>query len=253
MMASVYLTEAKYITMETEVTAGIEVDTAKIHVGVTNKGDEPAYNIRVSTDVSGKVTSAPLREILKPNDQYSQDLTAVLEYKKPGRYPAIIIVDYTDKNQYPFTAISIAYLNYKESVVGRAVGEVIPSVMSDKGTLKVKVKNLEESDERIEVSLVLPKELKSPNPKKEVSLKPGKEDTLLFDITNISALPGSSYQVYALFGYEHDQYYYSNAIGGNIKVEQRKSLLEQYQTPLIAIAVTLILIVAYFSGRRRKS
>jgi hypothetical protein len=243
--------EAKYITIETQATANIEDDHARIRVAVVNKGDEPAYNIKISTDISGQVKATPLKEILKPNEPYEEELTTTIEFKKTGRYPVIVMVDYTDQNQYPFTALSVVYLNYRESVVSRMVGQVEAAPLADRGKVKIKVKNLEQAEEKVEIRLVVPKELSSPKPKQEVTVKPGVEETIVFDITNISALPGSSYQIYAILGYEHEQYYYANAVGGNIKVEEKKTALESYKGLLIVVAIALVLIVAYFNIRRR--
>jgi len=245
------ISEAKYITMETVVTVQIQGDFVQVHVMVVNKGDEPAYNVKISAEINGNIKSAPLKESLKPNDPYSEDLAAPIEYKKPGRYPVIVIVDYTDQNQYPFTALSVVYVNYQETVVGRVVGQIETTPVTDRGEVKVKVRNLEQSEEKIAVRLVVPKELTAPVSKKEVSLKSGAEETVVIDISNLSALPGSNYQIYALLTYEHDRYYYSNAIGGSIKVEEKKSVLNTYRGLLIVAAIALVLIVAYFNIRRR--
>lgn len=245
------VSHATYITMETSVATELQEDTLRVHVTVTNKGDEPAYNVKMTAEMNGNIKSGLLRESLKPNDPYTEELTAPIEYKKPGRYPVIVTVDYTDQNQYPFTALSVVYVNYQEAVVGRVVGLVETTPVSDRGKVRVKVRNLEQSDEKISVRLVVPKELTVSSPKREVSLKPGMEETVVFEISNLSALPGSSYQIYALLTYEHDRYHYSNAIGGNIKVEEKKSVFNEYRNLLIAVAVVLALVVAYFNIRRR--
>jgi hypothetical protein len=246
-------TEAGFITIETDVQASVGDSTGTAKIRVTNKGDEAAYNIRISADIGGNVKKGPLQEILKPNHDISETITAPVDYKKPGRYPVIVWIDYTDQNQYPFTAISIVYLNFQEPVVGRVVGEMPPLEMEDRGNLRVKVKNLEQNERDIKVRLVVPEEFSSSSSRQEIRLKPGAEETLSFELRNVSALAGSSYQVYTLLQYEDQQYHYANAIGSIVAVQATKTFFERYQKPLIGIAIVLAILVAYFNLRRRQT
>ena len=245
------ISEATFITIQTDNRVSVEKDAAKVHVEVTNKGDESAYNIRISAEIDGKAQSGPLQEILDVNKRYSLDLSSSLGFKKPGKYPVVITVDYTDQNQYPFTAIAIGYVDYRERVVGRVVGEMGVTPITLSGRVKVKVKNLEQVENKIGVRLVLPKEFITQNSRKDVAVQPGKEEAVDFDITNVSSIQGSQYQIYAILEYEDARYHYANAISGAIQVEEKKSLLKVYKTPLIAFAVILVIVAVYLNLRRR--
>lgn len=244
--------EAKFITIETDIiSAKIEKDAVTLKIGVANKGDEGAYNVKIGVDIGGKVLAGSLRDALEVNGKYTEEFTSPVGFKKPGKYPIVIFVDYTDRNQYPFTALAVVYPTYKEGVVGRAVGEMGKASISDKGVLGVKIKNLEDADKKVTIRIVLPKEFSGGDTKKEVEVKAGSEAAVSFDVKNIAALPGSSYQVYALLEYEDDKYHYGSAVGGVINVEEKKKALSAYKWSLAAIAVILTVMVAYLNLRKK--
>jgi hypothetical protein len=137
-------------------------------------------------------------------------------------------------------------------VVGRVIGEISPITITDSGTLKVSVKNLEETDKVIDLRIVLPKDISSPTVKKELSLKGSSREVVDFKLKNLAALPGSNYRIYAILEYEDDKYHYANTIGANIKVEEDKGILATYKLPLIAILIILAVVVVYFNLRRNK-
>lgn len=242
---------ATVITIQTQTQVTVEKNQARISVGVTNKGDEPAYNIRIATEIDGKLKSTPLKDTLQVNETYTADLASALDFAKPGKYPAVITVDYTDRNQYPFTATSIGYIDFKEKSVGRVVGEVVPARLSAHGRVTVKVKNLEQADHSFDVRLVLPKEFKGPDLMKTVKIPSGEEQVLNFDIQNISALQGSRYEIFAVVAYEDEKLHYSNALNGVIEVIQKESFVKIYRKPLIVLSVLLAGIILFLNLRRK--
>lgn len=243
----VQVSEASVISMQIEAVASVEGNTLKVPVRVANTGDEPAYNVRINADIGGRGQSGSLKGVLGVNEKYSEELTAPVSYQKPGRYPVVVTVDYTDQNQYPFTAVNITYLNYKEGTVGRVVGEVPAISIAESGRLKVKIKNFEQREEKIDVRLVIPKELSISTPNREVTVKPASEETMAFDLKNVSALPGSNYLIYALLEYEDANYHYANAVVSNLKVEKKKPFLETYKWPLTGAIIILAVVVIFLN------
>ncbi len=245
--------EARFISIETMATANVDKDIIKTLVEVTNKGDEATYNVIISIDIDGKVTKGTMKEVLKVNEKYSEEFTVEAGLKKAGRYPVIVNIEYTDQNQYPFTALSIVDLVYKENVISRVSGQLIAPVITDKGNLKVKVKNLEDIEKKVNILLAIPKELSSSNKQKEVAIKGGVEEFVEFDIKNISALPGSNYVVYAVLRYEDDNYHYAHAARGNIKIEEKKEIFKVYRWPLAAVVLILVFVALYINLRKKGS
>ena len=245
--------EATFISITTEAAVSIQGNTANIQVGVINKGDEPAYRVKINADIDGKITTGPLRDILEVDDKYTETWTASVDFKKPGTYPLILRVEYADKNLYPFTALSFINVVYQGGANSKVGGEPITSSLIDRGALSVKVKNLDNVEHKIAVRLVLPLEIATAASGKEVAVKPGSEETVFFDLKNISALPGSNYGVYSILEYEHEGRHYTNAVTGSIKiVEKKETASDIYKWPLIGVAVVLSLIVLYLSLGVRK-
>lgn len=243
--------QARFITMEATVDANIEGSTARTHVTISNKGDEPAYNVLIRAEIGGAVQAGPMQKALLPNEPYSETFNTTVEYQKPGRYPVIVTVDYTDGNQYPFSALSIVHLNYQENIVGRVVGDIGSASIDSSGSVKLRIRNLGQTEERLKARLITPRELSVSPATRELRIRPNGEESLSFKVRNASALPGSQYQVYAVLDYEQDNYHFSNIVGGQISVEQRQSALATYTTPLIAVAIVVGGALAYVNLRKR--
>jgi hypothetical protein len=242
---------ARFITIEANVNAGIEGETASILVSLANRGDEAAHNVVARAEIDGAVQTGLLREALLPNERYSETFKAPVAYQKPGRYPVIVTVDYTDGNQYPFSALSIVHLDYRETVVGRVVGELGSTSIGSRGSVKLRVRNLGPTEERLTARLVTPRELAASPATRDVRLKPDEKESLSFKVRNASALSGSQYQVYALLAYEQDNYHFSNVVGGKISVEDRDDGLAAFTAPLAAVAILVGGALAYVNLRKR--
>jgi hypothetical protein len=243
--------QARFITIEANVNAGIEGATATIAVNVANRGDEAAHNVVARADIGGAVQTGHLRGTLLPNERYSETFNTAVEYQKPGRYPVIVTVEYTDGNQYPFSALSIVHLDYGDTVAGRVVGELGSVSIGSGGSVTLNVRNLGQTHERLTARLVTPGELSAAPATRAVRLKPNEKKSLAFKVRNASALSGSQYQVYALLDYEQDNYHFSNVVGGQIAVKDSEDALAGYTAPLIAVTVVAGGVLVYVNRRKR--
>lgn len=250
-LGTVRSSEGSYITIETETKVTVEKNAAQVHIEVVNKGDEPAYNVRIGAEAAGRNEKGPLMDQLGQDEKAELDFKAPLSYEKPGKYPVVVTVDYTDLNRYPFTALSIAYVDYRERVVGRVVGELSVPPVTDRGTVRVKVKNLEQAKKSVAIRLVLPKEFINSQPARSLEIEPGREETAEFELSNISALQGSQYQIFALLEYEDDQYHYTNALTGTMEVVEKKTFVARYKKVLISLAAILAAAAVFWNIRKR--
>ena len=241
--------EASFITMETQASPNYDGKKFKMTVDVTNKGDEAAYNVQISADINGRLVTTPAKDNLQVNGKHSVQLVTDMTLEKEGRYPVIVNVDYTDANQYPFSAMSITQFVYGKSLPSQIFGTLQNIEISTKGSLTLSLKNLSEKEENVMVRLVLPKELSSSGLSKTVSLKGKSEERVNFDARNFSALPGSSYSIFALMGYDEDDLHYSASIGGNIKITKEQGFVKSNQRLLIAVAIVLVAVFVYFNLR----
>ena len=244
---------ASNITLETTTTVTVDQGTANVLITVINKGDEPAYNVRIQAEVNKETKAGPHEEQLNVNSEQAQHLAFEMKGMKPGRYPMTLYVDYTDRNQYPSTALSVVYVDYQDHGSSRISGEMKPVEISERGRIKIKTKNLENTDKNTKVRLVLPKEFSGEPPVAELKLPPGGEETLVFEMKNLAALPGSRYPIYAVIEYDDEEYHYANAVSGMVTVLESQSVFTVYQTPLIAAALVLIAIVIYLNVRRKRT
>jgi len=241
------------IVIRSEVS--ISEDNLKVSLTVTNKGDEPAENVKPSLEVGGKTINGETHKILSPNDKFTEDFTSAVQFGKPGSYPVIITVDYTDANHYPFTALEVNYVDYKEAPNARVAGTIgaLDLYDNDSDKLKVTVKNTEEIAKKVSVRLVTSKEFAVQNRVQEIALSPGGERKLAFNIKNAGGLPGSTYPVFAVISYEDATYHYLNVASGNILVK-KQGLWHGLKTPLLILfAVLLVIICLFYIVRLKKS
>lgn len=244
------ISDAKFISIETSTSLNISGEKAQVVVLTKNKGDEPAYNLKVSVEIGGRQFEGLQKEALSLNEQYRAEFNVAPDFKKPGRYPVVVNVDYTDANLYPFSALSAVYINYKDALNARAAGVIAPVTLSKKGRISLEVNNMDSMERTFRFRLIAPKEMLIANPEGDVTVGPGMGKTVSFDVKNISALPGSVYPVFALLGYEDDKHYYSTVSAGNITIVKEKSFLDAYKWLLFGILAVLIAVVVFYNYGR---
>ncbi len=241
--------KASFITLETRTSPSFDGKQFKMAVDVTNKGDEAAYNVQVSADINGRMSTTPAKEILEVKEKHSVEVAADMTLEKAGRYPVIVNVDYTDANQYPFSAISITHFVYRENLPSQIFGTLQNIEISTKGSLTLSLKNLSEKEKNVMVRLVLPKELSSPGLTRTIPLKAKSEEKVGFEVKNFSALPGSTYSIFAIMGYEEGDLHYSTSVGGNIQITKEQGFVKSNQRLLIGLAIVLGAAFVYFNLR----
>jgi hypothetical protein len=178
------------------------------------------------------------------------DLATDLPLERAGRYPVVLTVDYADANRYPFSATSVTHFVHQENLSPRVFGTLQNTEISKSGSLRLAIKNLDGKDQMATIRLILPKELSSTDLMKTVSLKGRSEDSVNFKIKNFSALPGSTYSIFALLGYDEGNLHYSTSVGGSIKITQEDSgFVQSNRSLLIGIAIILGVAFIYLNLR----
>ncbi len=215
---------ASFITIEIESGAELFQNNLKVSLKVANKGDESAGNLKTSIEAAGRTIYGKSRKILGPNENFTEELTSDVSFQRPGRYPVLISVDYTDANQYPFNALTINYVDYGDAPNARVTGSIGVIRLSDRERMKVSVKNVDQVERKVSVRLVTSKEFAVSDRVREITVLPGDEKELFFDIRNSGGLSGSTYPVFALITYEDAAYHYLNVASGNIMVVKEGDL-----------------------------
>lgn len=236
---------ASFISIEIESGVDLSGNSLKVSVKVTNKGDEPAENVRAGIEAAGKTAYGKSHRVLGPNEHFTEEFTDEVTFDKPGRYPVLISVDYTDANQYPFNALTMNYADYRESPNARVAGSIGVLNLSGSDRLDVSVKNADESARRVTVRLAASKEFAVQNRVREISIEPGEEKKIGFDIKNVGGLPGSTYPVFALITYDDASFRYLSVSSGSIVVMKR-GIWHGLKLPLAILLAILVCIILFF-------
>lgn len=236
------IAQGSFISMETKTSATFQENTLIVQVSVTNKGDEPAYNVQVGIDANGNVASTPVKDVLQINETHAVETTFDMDIQTVGRYPLIVTVDYADLNQYPFSAISSSYFAYKEDVIAKIHGKIDEVGISKSGELVLTLKNLHDTEKEVKVKLFAPRELSLIEAIKDVKLGSKSEEEITFGIKNFSALAGSSYQVFAVMGYEDNDKHCTVSIPGIVKITERGDFLRTYKWIFVGIGAALLAV-----------
>lgn len=232
--------------MKTETTVAVSENNLKVKVVVINEGDEAAFNVQININENQRIQSSPIKQVLAVKEHLEYETNYNLSQTKHGRYPLIVNLDYTDANQYPFTAITGTHYAYGSDSVSRVFGSAGDVRLTGQATLPLKLKNLDETAKEVQISLIIPKETSSQEKVKNITLAPRSELNVAFTISNFSALPGSRYQAFFVLEYEDDSRHYSSIVPCVVSVEESTNIFKQFKWYIIAGAAVLFIILMVF-------
>ncbi|MDR4507445.1 MAG: hypothetical protein MRJ65_04280 [Candidatus Brocadiaceae bacterium] len=244
--------QGSFISMETTMSSSFQDDKVTVKVKVKNNGDESACNVQVSIEVEGKVVVTPIRKNLRINTTHSVEADFAMDTKDAGRYPCVVTVDYTDQEEYPFSAISCSCFDYKETVSPKIYGEMDGIDLSDRNKLVLIVKNFHETEKEVQIKVLVPRELSVPEPSRNILLEAKSEEETDFMIKNFSAFPGSTYYVFVVMEYNDNNRHAAVAIPCAVNIVEETDFFKEYRWVLIVIGAMLFLVfmVLQFGVRR---
>ncbi len=228
---------ASYITLET----AIVTNPNSISVSITNKGDEPAYNVQPSL-ISPIVANIAVKQRLEINEKQTSMFDIGLSDSLPGTYPVILNIDYADANNYPFSAIATSTWINKLATSPGLIMALEPIKLSGSNKLKLSVKNLDDHKKDIEIRIIVPKEL-TVEDEKQLSLEPRSSGKLSFKIEDFSARPDSTYAVFAIAEYDKDGRHYTSITSSSVKIV--KGLNIPISILSVSLAALLVIYIVY--------
>lgn len=251
----VFTASAGYITIKTETTVAVYDSNLKVKVVVINEGDESAFNVQININENQRIQSSPIKQVLAVKENFEYEANYSLTRTKHGRYPLIINVDYTDANQYPFSALTGTYYSFGSDTVSKVFGSANDIRLTRYTTLPLKLKNIDEESKEVLIRLIVPKESSVQEKAKKVTIQPRSELNTIFNVSNFSALPGSRYQVFFILEYEDESKHYSNIVPCSIHVDASKGFFKRYKWYIIAgsSVIFVVLIVFQFIPRKCNS
>lgn len=237
---------ASYITIQTTIYS--TKDT--VNIMAINKGDEPAYNVHPILISPLTSTKAETEQKLDVDEQLKQSFSVDTANLLPGIYPLILNIEYTDANNYPFTAISATTFTYKESTNPGLILSLPSIKLSGSNKLKLSIKSLDEQAKDIKARIVGPKELTIEEPR-QLSLAGRNSATLSFKITDFSARPDSVYAVFAIAEYEKDGKHFTSIMPTTVKIT--KGINIPTSLLIASLAILLAVFVVYKLKKKNES
>jgi len=240
-------TFASFISLKTTVTSVVEKDHLKVVISTVNKGDEPAYNIQAEVRVGDQKILGSKTQELGINQPYQAEAVFPLRLTTPGRYPMVLVMHYTDANQYPFSALNCQTFAYKmDAPPSELFGTLRPVSFWKKAETQLNVKNMGDAKITASVSLVVPRELTVDNGNFKLDIPAKSENSQRISISNFSALSGSDYQVFAAVEYEKDNMHYTSILPGVVKIVEAKTVMGINATFLIVAFILLVVVFVAF-------
>jgi len=246
---------ASVISLTTTIDAEtMSKNSAKLHIKLLNSGDEAAHNVQISSLTEDFKTDIINVGVLEMNTPFEGDMNVSRTKEiNPGNYPIVVLTDYADANGYPFSSISRVDLTYKTRTVSKVSGVISELSLSGKENKKLilTVRNLDNIPHDIKVKLFLPRELKSSDEERSLSLGSKEEKILNFDVSSFSALTGSSYVILTSLEYEQDNLHYSSFAQSIINITEKKAPSIPFWLPIMTFSVLLIIFVYYFKRGKK--
>lgn len=232
---------ARYITMETKTQTTISGDALLIDIHLTNKGDESARSVYVKAITPIETSSSqPLGEF-PPSAQHNIKLRHSLKSFTPGTHSLSIQTGYSDTNGYPFSALSVTTFSWKKNAAAGVLGILEDRHLKKKVRTRLRLKNIDAVPKQIRVRLLVPFQLSAEPEESSVHMETGAEQQLFFTLRNFSALPGSTYQIYAVMEYDQAGTHYTSLAPSSIKILEPDLLAADGKALGLMLSVVLIL------------
>lgn len=242
---------AGIIQIETQTSVTVADGIVDVEVTATNKGDEPACNVHVHLMLLGKSRSHKGKDLLREGESVTVFFRRIPSPSKVGTYPLITRITFQDINRHPFSAVSCSSVSIGESsssaleCLGKAVS------ISRGGLLRFSVKNRESRSRTTSATLVLPEELSTPVPRRELVIEPGTEEVLLFEISNFSALVGAVYPVFCYLEYDSGDAHYTEVANSSVRIVKTVNWFRRTRPVWLGLAIITGVILVAFQFKRK--
>ena len=236
--------QASHITMQISATPLVRDNQLHCTVTIINQGNERADSVQIHLDFRGQRHSSDMQPYLNIGESYTTDFAMPVVGLSSGRHPLVVILDYTDTNGYPFTALSSTRFFIGEDNPPKIHGAIEAIQLVRKERLELRVKNLDDTPREVSMRLILPREISSPRIGNQISLSGSGEQTVRFQLENFSALEGSTYQVFILMEYDDRGKHSCLFTPGTVTIAPSRDLFSTYKVPiLVGVAILFVIFV----------
>jgi hypothetical protein len=234
---------------------------AEVPFSVENRGDETAYGVKlVLLPPEGFSSEAVALGNLAPGQaEYAKFVLNVSDFVESGTFSIPLRVHYSDENQYPFSSVAAFSVVYNAAAVNDVLGLMGGSDLEQGfGLVNLTLRSVGDQAIVTRTELVLPDEFVADSPVVDVTVGPHEVRGVLFRVTSIGALPGSTYPILAVTSYSDGGRHYSivsNAVLRFGREEGWNPFPYPRWVPLLGLAglavIAVLRTVEDAGGRRR--
>ena len=216
----------------------------RIMLTVTNRGDEPALEIQAEAPGDFPAPKSLMAERLEPGGSVELDLQAKPGGPEPGAYIKVVLVNFRDSMNHPFTALAEIRYDLGPGTESPVIATAQPVTLSDRRLVKIGLTNQGQEALNVRARVFAPRELSAAQPGGSMKLDPGQSRTLFFDLWNLSGLAGSVYPVVVVLEHLSHGRHATRAVRIMATLTPRQNpVMNHLEWWLAAIVLTLILLI----------
>lgn len=234
-----------------------DVDAAKlpdlaVSVAVSNGGKEGAHTLRATIQAGSAKVTLPSLDLLKPGESHTFSASIPTPTAQPGTYPVFVTIAYADANGYSFSAIASSSYASGMATTSDIFGVLSALPVSDRGDLRLKLKNNASEPRTLTLNPVLPLELTPESLPRTLTLAPGEEHEVKGAIANFSALGGSRYPIFIAMEYDTADRHFSSVVTTMVDIVAPGTVFSRYRNWLIGAGLILLLAAIRQMRKPRK-
>ncbi len=244
------------ISLDVIPSASFANGNAEINVLLINTGNEPAFSVRIKASIADIFAISDETTHIQPGERKRVPLFLPSLPHPPGIHTVVIEASYTDGNRHPFTALGSTHLvTANVEPDNDAVSACLdPALLKKTTQIKLRLTTQHSDPIHVKTILVLPSEITCSEPEKQLIVMPGQTNEVCFHITNISALNGSTYSIFAVVDYLHNNQHRSFSAFAPLTITDHGPVTEFGKTwlfPFSALCFLLIVAISILSKGRK--
>ena len=243
------------ISMQTRTETEFSGHLLKVTTTKTNRGTEPAFQVRTRIVALGEELAAPVKDRLNPGESYADQFDFRIPSPGRGRFPVIIRTDFHDAARYPFSGLSAVTFRVGEDTTADIIvwGEDVH--IGNDGDVCISLKNLTDSPLDIQARLYAPRELDVPRPDARLRLTARTEAGLEFHVGNFSALQDARYPVYCVVEYDSGGVHHTEIARVHLTIGDRANFFRRHRYVWVMLAggLCVLFIAVLLQGARKRA
>jgi len=243
---------AGFIAMDTQAEVELRDGQVVLRVTTTNRGDEPAFQVRLEALHPEDPKSSATFERLEVGE--SAEHTFQWEASGAGYRQRVIpvLTHYTDANYYALSALSQTVLTVGEHPVTTLATRIDPLEVSSRGVLRVRLRSIDDAPHRVELRVVTPVELGVEPRSAGVEVPASGELLTEFELENFSGLPGSVYGVTVILSEERADGIVESVVPASVRLTEPLPAPTPRGWIAAAVAAAALVLVGWQLGAFRR-